>query len=202
MAVALGGPIFSITVRIDDRQARRMFNSAMFVPTFNKHMSRQLFNFGNYAVKRVRDSITGGSYASLGVQQYLKGSAKPLVHTGQLSNGFTYKFDRLGVGPVVGMTVGPKQEMHSSGISMAKLAQIQHDGTSFTPTPQQRIAVAMKALRAGAPLPEGAPKPTWNIPSRPFMARAMMRPEVIKTFIHYGTVAINRTFSELKSRGY
>ena len=160
-------------------------------------MSQQFLAVGEGAKRAIKKQIESEDYAPLGVWRYIKGNDSVLMYTGALANGWTYRFFRQAGGAVVGIRVMPKG-MHPSGLSMAKIASILHDGVSFVPSEAQRRFLAARAKEAGAPPATGNRKEIWTIPPRPFLHDAIISKPFIERVQRQSARALRRTFDELK----
>jgi hypothetical protein len=187
----------NIHISIDDREFRRLMNSARFVPTFNRQMSQQFLSIGEHAKRAIRHQIEGEDYAPLGVWRYIKGSDAVLIYTGSLSKGWTYSFTRQSGGAVVGIRIKPTGT-HSSGLPMSKIAEILHNGAQWAPSKAQRQALAIRAAAAGAPPPVGQKKEIWRIPPRPFLKDALTSTKFLERVQRHSIRALHRTFRDLK----
>lgn len=189
----------NVEIRVNDRNLRRLLDGNRFRNKFNQQMSRQFLSIGERAKRDIRQTMERGEgYAKLGVWRYIKDSEKVLIHTGALRDGFTFKYIRQSQGAVIGIRILPTGTHAPSGLPMAQIASMLHNGAEFVPTLAQRQALAIKAREAGAPAPTGPPQKIWRIPPRPFMRDAILNDNMIGYVMKRANTALRRTIRELQ----
>ena len=192
-------PATVITIDVDTSKLRKFIRSGQLERVLNKHVSRQLLGFGTFVKAELKRKIRGGITGQvLGVQRYIKGHGKLLVHTEGFVNAARFKYHRDEIG-LVGIQVGWFDGESSRGLDYPRLAKILEEGREWTPTQKERIAVAIKAREAGAPKPTGRRKERWRIPGRPFLGNLVTDKVVLRKFEDSARKALDRTLKELMS---
>jgi len=180
---------------VDDKGLIRDMNR--FQGVFNKHVSRQLLGFGTFVKNEIKRRMRSGIEGpKLGVQQYIKGGQKLLVHTSGFLNAAKFKYNREGPG-LIGIEVGWLGGSTARGYPYPKLAATMEVGREWSPKPSERLAVAIKARESGAPSPQGDRKEKWRIPPRPFLGKIVTDKLVLKKFNYAGEQVIERTLKEV-----
>jgi hypothetical protein len=181
---------------IDDKGFEKALHSRRFLGLINKHGARQLLGFATFVKSEIRRRLQSGiAGPPLGVQQYIKGNGKLLVHTHGFMNSAGFRYNKIGRG-AIGVEVGFITGNAPSGIGYSQLAAIFENGREWIPSPAERMAVAIKAKMAGAPPPDGNTKSVWTIPKRPFLTKILQDPVVLKKFEIAGERTLERALKE------
>jgi len=184
-------------------KAMRSVDPKRFRRFFNKHMNLGLRRYAYKMMRRIMDTIHNGNFAKLGIQRYIKGSEKVLVDTGDLmAHAVGWKFIKADAGTTTGIKFGPREGIHApSGMTYEKLITLLSEGTSFTPTLAQRVALKTK-LKEGKDqsydAPKPPPKPIWTIPPRPFLSKALNKSVVRTDFRRTVNEALKNTIRDLQ----
>lgn len=187
-----------IDIRIEDKGFKELVESGEFQRKFNRQASRQLLPVGQKAKNEIQKYVMQEQIdPGLGVQRYIKGSDKTLLWTGDMAQGFTFKYKKNR--GIVGIEVKPKKGQHYSGATYNQIISQMVKGRKWVPSKGERKAVQIKALASGAPSPTGSKKDVWEIPSRPFVEQAIMTDEFIKYTVNAVLKTIDKTLEELTS---
>lgn len=196
-----GSSIITVEIRGLDK-AMRTFDPKRFRTFFNRHMNLGLRRFAYQMMRVIMNEIHNGEFKSLGIQRFIKGHEKVLVNTGDLiSHAIGWKFLKENVGTTIGMRFGPRDGIHGpSGMSYEKLITLLSEGTSFTPTLAQRVALKAKAQQGEKrpDEPKPPPKQTWVIPPRPFLSQALATPKTKTSFKRVVNEALRNTIRDLQ----
>ena len=191
-------PANVFTVDVDFKKVEKFIKAGTFSRVLNKHATRQLLGFGTVVKSVLKRKLAAGiDGPALGVQQYIKGNQKLLVHTSRFLNAARFQYWKEQHG-IMGVQVGWFEGSTLRGLPYPKLATILEEGREWSPTDGERLAVAMKVKASGAaPKPSGDKKSMWRIPPRPFFDKVMEDPIVMKKFIESGANVLERTMKEL-----
>lgn len=200
----IGGSSSLVTVEVKGLdKMMKTFDPKRFRQFFNKHMNLGLRRYAYQMMRRIMTTIHNGNFAKLGIQRYIKGSDKVLVDSGNLmAHAIGWKFIKADGGTTLGIRFGPREGVHGpSGLTYEKLITLLSEGTSFTPTLAQRVALKTK-LKEGKDqsydAPKPPPKPVWTIPPRPFLANALNKPVVRTDFRRTVKEALANTIRDLQ----
>lgn len=182
---------------IKDEEVKKFFKSGRLVRAINKHATRQLLGFGTEVKAEIRRTLRSGIPGSpLGVQQYIKGNGKLLVHSGRFLNSVSFKY-KSETAMIRGIEVGWHKGSTNKGYPYSKLIEIFEHGRTWKPSDGERQAVALRAKAAGAPVPSGSRKETWTIPARPFLGNIQNSPKLQSKFMALGEKILKRAVDEL-----
>jgi len=190
----------AITIHVDTKGLKKFIKSGEFKRVLNKHVSRQLIGFGTFVKAELKRRIRGNQVAGalLGVQKYIKGHGRLLVHTSKFVEAARFKYHKEQIG-LTGIQVGWFEGQSDRGLAYPELAKILEGGRTWVPTDKERMAVAIKAREAGAPKPTGKRKEVWRIPARPVLGNLLRDRVVLRKFDGAAREALDRTLKELMS---
>lgn len=190
-----------ITITWIDKEVVKFLNDKNFIKAFNKRFSTKVIGFINHAKSAVRNQMKSGNYSLLGITQYTaeagpKSPSKVFFDTNRFSESLRGHFVRDSE-TLTGLDFNFEGST-SRGLPFANLAWILEEGRTWPPTQKERIAVAIKASRGGAPEAEGTPKPAWSIPPRPFLSDTFSNQKTLQLFFDRTFDALDLALEDMK----
>ena len=184
-----------MTMTVDDKGLIK--NLSKFEQVLQRNVKKEYHPLGNFVKARMKQTILNGiNGPSLGVQKYIKGNNKLLVHTRKFANAITYRSFSYDSG-LSGISVGWTSGATSTGLSYKKLISMSESGREWIPSEKERLSLASQLKDTSAPKPVGDRKATWRLPPRPFLENIVQDEVILNKFVNVVTRSIDNTLKEI-----